>query len=208
MASLLNWLGKRAKAVEAQLNPFDNGQTYNTVVNNQKPTPRPQVQQPQIQRPVSYAPQPLQQRVNQSYGSGISSITNRFRDLLDANTEADKIKRFAQSGLNETYNQQQDRLNQQSLNAPVHRSGVNQAVGNFLGGAAEITKLPAQMGNLASAVQQSHNPLIRGVVTAVNPALGISSWLPKNKNQQKNIEAGQRMSQQTEQLIGNKMRLS
>ena len=56
MASLLNWLGKRAKAVEAQLNPFDNGQTYNTVVNNQKPTPRPQVQQPQIQRPQQPGP--------------------------------------------------------------------------------------------------------------------------------------------------------
>ena len=41
MASLLSWLGKRAKAVEAQFNMFDNGKTYNTVMQNRAPAPRP-----------------------------------------------------------------------------------------------------------------------------------------------------------------------
>ena len=35
MASLLSWLGNEVKAIGAQLNPFDNGATYNTVINNQ-----------------------------------------------------------------------------------------------------------------------------------------------------------------------------
>lgn len=40
MASLLGWIGQRAKAVEAQVNPFDNGATYNTVRQNVAPPPR------------------------------------------------------------------------------------------------------------------------------------------------------------------------
>lgn len=59
MASLLGWLGKKAQAVEAQVNPFDNGATYNTVMNNRAPVQSPQqlpsqTPQPPIQRQTTF----------------------------------------------------------------------------------------------------------------------------------------------------------
>lgn len=53
MATLLNWLGKRAKAVAAQANPFDNGATYSTVVNNRAPAPQTPQAPSQTQTPFT-----------------------------------------------------------------------------------------------------------------------------------------------------------
>src|SRR5688572_10408937 len=39
MASLLQWFKKRGEGILAQANPFDRGQTYNTVVNRPVPPP-------------------------------------------------------------------------------------------------------------------------------------------------------------------------
>ena len=43
MASLLDKLKKRVEGVVAQANPFDNGASYNTVLQGRQPTPSPQV---------------------------------------------------------------------------------------------------------------------------------------------------------------------
>lgn len=52
MANLLGWIGQRAKAVEAQVNPFDNGQTYNTVRQNIPTAPAPSIVS-QVTHPVA-----------------------------------------------------------------------------------------------------------------------------------------------------------
>ncbi|MBH1979943.1 ParB N-terminal domain-containing protein [Candidatus Saccharibacteria bacterium] len=52
MAGLLDWLGKQAKGVVAQVNPFDD-EDYNTVVNGAQKQPRPAPSQPrQVNGPV------------------------------------------------------------------------------------------------------------------------------------------------------------
>lgn len=48
MASLWNWLGNQAHGIEAQLNPWDGGQTYNSVVHKKKKPQPVQPAQPQI----------------------------------------------------------------------------------------------------------------------------------------------------------------
>lgn len=66
--------------------------------------PKPQV----AQTPKAQEPNLLQQRIDKSYGTGFTATKNRLRDVLDGNTEADRIRRMANTGLNESYKQQQD----------------------------------------------------------------------------------------------------
>lgn len=104
MANLLSFLGdvgKKLHGVEAQLNPWDGGQTYNTVVNNapvQQPQPRPQIQQapqtPQFRPQGPQTPQPLMRG-----GLGLNQLNKTPQFSQDANAQLSQVKQ-QQSTLN------------------------------------------------------------------------------------------------------------
>jgi hypothetical protein len=110
----------------AQVNPFDGGKTYQSVVNNRTPQQQNAVQQQQAQartfRQPGVAPQ--------------QTLTNKLRDILDANTEADKFRRAQ-------VNQSTDYATQQREEYGVKRAPMN--VGSQLFGNA------ARFANTAGA---------------------------------------------------------
>ena len=115
MASLLSWLGKRAKAVEAQLNPFDGGKTYNTVVNNQQPAPAPQRPQTDTRNVLSKA----YDQVN-PFDSG-RTYKNNTPFIPDPVSSPDKLSIHDFMGNNPNVNKLQtgDTVNFWSGNAPA-----------------------------------------------------------------------------------------
>lgn len=110
----------------AQANIFDGGKTYQSVVNNRTPQQQNAVQQQQAQartfRQPGVAPQ--------------QTLTNKLRDILDANTEADKFRRAQ-------VNQSTDYATQQREEYGVKRAPMN--VGSQLFGNA------ARFANTAGA---------------------------------------------------------
>ena len=135
---------------------------------------------PQQPKPVQVAPQPktTQQLATETYGSGIKGALNKARDLFDANTEADQIKRRAQSGLRESYQQQQDRLTREAQNDPRKRGAVEQISGNTLGGFSEFSKAIPQAIKMQGAIGQTKAGKVLTYLNPVTaaPALGDELW--------------------------------
>ena len=155
--------------------------------------------QPKVQQPKT-----TQQLVNDSYGSGFSGLINRGKDILDPNTEADRIKRQAQSGLNETHEQQQGRLTNTATSAQTNRDiGQQSAAGaarealNFFG------KTPGAIGNIVGSIMQSKNPVVKTLRSAV-PVLNAASVADAQTGGAGGREV-QRMSNNANKFIDNKV---
>lgn len=116
----------------------------------------------------------VQDLVNKSYGTGVSSFVNRVKDVVDPNTQADQIKRFAKTGIKENYNQEQQRLTKEASARPTNRSLPNQFAAS---GLREVTnffgKTPGSVSNLYGATLKSENPVVktlRGAIPGMNAA--------------------------------------
>ena len=176
---------KKLEGIYAQANMWDGGKTYNTVVNN-RPVARPQ--QPSQTRPTQQR-QPTQmptlsQQVNDSYGTGFTSVGNRLRDLLDANTKADQLKRYANTGINETYQQEQARKTQIAQDQEVRRNAANQASAGGLSGLIDFFgKTPGSTAQMYGRLQNVKNPIAKTAIGIVNPTLGIQYLTGQAKRQ-------------------------
>jgi hypothetical protein len=161
------WLRDRKKQLEgakAQVNPFDNGQTYSTVVNNQRPGSNPFVDN-RIKN-AKYGVLANNKQAQDNFLNSIKqnnrpematfeslkNVLNNTRDVFDANTQNDVNKRLKQG-------QPANYFDQQKQNNTVKgesRGVVGQAtypiigsVGGFFG------SLPGQVGQLAgNAIQE------------------------------------------------------
>jgi hypothetical protein len=161
------WLRDRKKQLEgakAQVNPFDNGQTYSTVVNNQQPGSNPFVND-RIKN-AKYGVLANNKQAQDNFLNSIKqnnrpematfeslkNVLNNTRDVFDANTQNDVNKRLKQG-------QPANYFDQQKQNNTVKgesRGVVGQAtypiigsVGGFFG------SLPGQVGQLAgNAIQE------------------------------------------------------
>lgn len=155
--------------------------------------------QPKVQQPKT-----TQQLVNDSYGSGFSGLINRGKDILDANTEADRIKRQAQSGLNETYEQQQTRLTNAATSAQSSRGVGQQGAASFGREAVDfIGKAPGAIGNIGGSIMQSKNPVVKTLRSAV-PVLNAASVADAQTGGAGGREV-QRMSNNANKFIDNKV---
>lgn len=112
MASLIDWFGKRIEGALAQVNPWDNGADYNSVVhgqqnNNNQQQPQPQ-QQPQYQPPSQ--PEAFQQEApKSSFESGLDAFQQTGNPNINFNNELTK-KRQEEAKL-----QQQPKQNEPNL---------------------------------------------------------------------------------------------
>src|SRR5438105_4937414 len=123
VANLLSWLGKRAEGVYHQINPFDNGATYNTVLQNRPPAPRPTVQPtPQTVSQPNIAQQAfqrgLQVPVLGQFLRADQGLVNAARSLVTAPYNASRL------GLAElTHNQPAQSNALQQLLKDTHAAG-------------------------------------------------------------------------------------
>lgn len=186
------WLRDRKKQLEgvaAQVNPRDGGKTYSTVVNNKQPVQRPQQPRQNNAPAPNQAPQTTRQQVDESYGTGFSSVGNRLRDILDSNTKADRIKRQASTGLSETYTQEQDRLAKVVQQQQVKRNAANQASAGALSAAADfVGKGVPSSAQTIGRVLKSNNPVVKKVGSTIAdkafPGLGmLYNAAPKQRQQ-------------------------
>ena len=90
---------------------------------SQPSTPKPP---PMIARPEQPRPKTTEQLVDESYGTGITSRINRVKDLINPDTAADNIKRRAETGLTQSYDQQQKQRNEAAFNSPQKRGAAGQ----------------------------------------------------------------------------------
>ena len=72
MADLLSWAGKQLQGAVSQINPFDGGANYNSVVNKRRKRPQQVVQRPQ-QNPQSIAP-PTQPKRDNILGDTLDKV--------------------------------------------------------------------------------------------------------------------------------------
>lgn len=195
-------LRKKLEEVTAQLNPFDSGKTASTV----RAARQRQVAPVQtVRKPVqSTAPLTTRQRVDATYGNGISGITNRLKDIVDPNTEADKIKRFSNTGLMEDYNTEQKRKTDAVLAKPSTRGSVNQFASSGLREAVNFGgKSLGSALNTVGSVIQSKNPIVKTVRSAV-PFLNAAG----NADAQLGGEGGkliQKQGQSLNKFVDNKV---
>lgn len=155
--------------------------------------------QPKVQQPKT-----TQQLVNDSYGSGFSGLINRGKDILDPNTEADRIKRQAQSGLNETHEQQQSRLTNTATSAQTNRSIGQQGAASFGREALNfVGKAQGAIGNIGGSIMQSKNPVVKTLRSAV-PVLNAASVADAQTGGAGGREV-QRMSNNANKFIDNKV---
>lgn len=223
------WFRDRKRQVEgvaAQVNPFDNGKTYSSVVQNTPVQTSTQVNQRSAQppsnrtsnlinpqkptwldnqaftvssRPIAQpnfqAPKPngsLQQEIDKSYGRGLSSLKNRLRDVVDSNTQADRIRRVAQTGLDESYQDQQARLTRDAMSRKDGDNIGAQTSGAFFKeGASFVGKSPSSIAQIQARVASSNNPLIRYGVGAVVPGAQYGLLPGGNKRGEQILRASQ-----------------
>lgn len=109
--------------------------------------------------------------IDQSYGSGFDRFVNKSRDMFDANTQADRIRRFATTGIDESYDQQQRKQTIAAQTNPEKRSLLEQVGYNVMGAQAEIAKVPSASQKLVGTALKSDNPIIK---------MGTSRFLDQN----------------------------
>lgn len=203
---LTNWFKKRLEGAVAQVNPWDNGKTYNTVLQNRPPqqAPRQQVQ-------------PQQQFYNQppSYGGGLNGLSNLFKDVFDANTPQDQYKRLS-VGAPKDYVRQQAKLNQQAQQDPLSRSGIEQFGKNLLGGVAEFAgKAPGAIVDFKGSYDKStpgkilnySNPLLMGQNLA-NLTVDKLTGKPIGTTSDRNATNLQKFGRGSQDIVENKIQQS
>ena len=170
------------------VNPFDNGKTWSNPQGNPKPVKQAPAQTPAPQGNMNFAgsktygtfnrPSPVvnlaQKQIAQtpkvntknryaqvnapSYGSGLSGILNRAKDVVDANTPQDQFKRNQQTKAplrpNMTY-QQQQQVAPSNLTRTVNLA--NSAKNNAITPMATLTK--AAVGQVTGNQQARNNAL-------------------------------------------------
>lgn len=161
--------------LKAQLNPFDNGQTWDTVANNKRVGYR---QFPQANQGASSAPkvnvQALQQAMTQrkpaAGNSYLNSLKMGVRDIFDANTQADYIRRQAKSGLWESRNQQRDRQRKTEYERELKAAQAKKYRQDLPSKA--VNTLTAGTGRGAVGYAQD----ISGLIDLISPGKGTSDF--------------------------------
>lgn len=144
-------------------------------------------------RRAQQGPRTINQQASDTYGGGFSAPVNRVRDLFDANTKADAMKRLASTGLNESYQDQQNRLTNEAVNTQSNRSGVNQfAAGGLKGFVNRVTKAPGDIGNLVGAAANTNvldNVPVVGNLAKLNKVTGnkFGQQLQDTSNQRNKV---------------------
>ncbi|MCA9334226.1 hypothetical protein KC963_04210, partial [Candidatus Saccharibacteria bacterium] len=156
-----------------------------------------------VRKPQS-APLTTQQRVNQSYGPvGFSGFKNYLKDYVDPNTEADRIRRAATTGLNESYDQEQDRLTKQAQASNDKLGVVHQGMKSIPAGVAEfVGKTPGSIGQMqgrvAKTVNDINNPVLRTGAKALTAPFG---GLMTDKQADYNIKFGQGLNSRVQNKL-------
>ena len=203
---LTNWFKKRLEGAVAQVNPFDNGKTYNTVLQNRPPQQAPQQQV-----------QPQQQYYNQppSYGGGLTGLSNLFKDVFDANTPQDQYKRLS-VGAPKDYVRQQAKLNRQAQQDPMTRNGIEQFSKNTIGGLASFAgKIPGSVADLVGSYDKSPIGRVTNLVSPlgqrkylVNTTKDLIQHKPIGTNYNQQATDLQRFGEQSQKLVDNKLQQS
>lgn len=187
------WLKDRKKDVEKR---WQNSTVLDAVSANTEADKARRAQQVAKGNPLS-----VNQQASQTYGSGFSAPVNRLKDLWQTDTQADAMKRLSQTGLSETYDQQQKRLTNQAVNTQSNRSGINQFARSGLSNVVNrVSKFPSDAGNLLAAASKSdilQNVPILGTVSKFDQATG-----------NKGADFTQRKAKQLDQFTTNKLQQS
>lgn len=164
--------------LKAQLNPFDGGKTWDTVANNKRVGYRqfPQAnqgtrgatQQPKVN--VQALQQAMTQRKPAAGNSYLNSLKMGVRDIFDANTQADYIRRQAKSGLWESSNQQRDRQRKAEYERELKAAQAKKYRQDLPSKA--VNTLTAGTGRGAVGIAQD----ISGLVDLVTPGKGTSDF--------------------------------
>ena len=171
----MSWLKDRWEEVTAQVKMGDNRTASTVRAARAKAAPattRVNTNQPgwSVRKPQQSLT--TQQRIDQSYGGGFSGIKNRVIDTFDANTEADRIKRFARTGLNESYEQQDARLRKQRIESELKASEAKRDAGGYSNYA------PTKAANtvMSGAIRSIHGigQGMGGLVDLVTPGKGTN----------------------------------
>ncbi len=209
----MSWLKDRWEELNAQVKMGDN-KTASTVRAARKPaapaqTMRANTNQPgwSVRKPQP-APLTTQQRISQSYGpTGFTGLKNYAKDMLfDNNSEADRIKRYAATGLNESYDQEQARKTKEAQASNDKLGTIHQVMKSLPAGTADfLAKTPGAIGQMqgrtAKMVNEIDNPLLRTGAKLVSAPLG---GLMTTKQADTNIKTGRGLNER----IDNKMQQS
>lgn len=156
----------------AQVNPWDNGKTFQSVVNNRTPQQQNAVQQQQQQARV-FNPARPQQAPQQNF-------TDKLRDILDANSQADKFRRAQEGQALDYRRQQQDEYGVKRPASTAQKRNVVQKafdeVNPFDNGKSWNNAQPTTKKALWQ--QALDNPVINqagAIVNAKIPGLGVST---------------------------------
>lgn len=204
----MSWLKDRWEEVTAQVKMGDNRTASTVRAARAKAAPattRVNTNQPgwSVRKPQS-APLTTQQRVNQSYGPvGFSGFKNYLKDYVDPNTEADRIRRAATTGLNESYDQEQDRLTKQAQASNDKLGVVRQGMKSIPAGVAEfVGKTPGSIGQMqgrvAKTVNDINNPVLRTGAKALTAPFG---GLMTDKQADYNIKFGQGLNSRVQNKL-------
>lgn len=156
-----------------------------------KPAPARTISQPRQAAPS------VSQRVSQSYGTGFSRLGNQLRDFVDPNTQADKIRRFATTGLEEDYQQEQTRKTQAAMNSNAKRNGLNEVASGGLAGVTDffgkgVGSLAQVQGRVGKAVNSIDNPVLR---TGAKLVAAPNTLFTGEKQSDRMLKTGQSMNQ-------------
>jgi len=167
---------QRPNMVQSQQNVLQNNPVRQPQFNLNQSLQNNGVNTPKITQPKT-----TQQLVNESYGTGLSSVLNRAKDVVNPNTNADKIKRQAATGLNENYAQEQERKTKAVQENPSTRNSANQFAASGLREVVNFgAKAPGAVANLGGAIVQSKNPIVktlRSTIPVLNAAGNADSRL-------------------------------
>jgi len=205
----MSWLKDRWEELNAQVKMGDN-KTASTVRAARKPaapaqTMRANTNQPgwSVRKPQP-APLTTQQRISQSYGpTGFTGLKNYAKDMLfDNNSEADRIKRYAATGLNESYDQEQARKTKEAQASNDKLGTIHQVMKSLPAGAGFLAKTPGAIGQMqgrtAKMVNEIDNPLLRTGAKLVSAPLG---GLMTTKQADTNIKTGRGLNERIDNKI-------
>jgi len=205
----MSWLKDRWEELNAQVKMGDN-KTASTVRAARKPaapaqTMRANTNQPgwSVRKPQP-APLTTQQRISQSYGpTGFTGLKNYAKDMLfDNNSEADRIKRYAATGLNESYDQEQARKTKEAQASNDKLGTIHQVMKSVPAGAGFLAKTPGAIGQMqgrtAKMVNEIDNPLLRTGAKLVSAPLG---GLMTTKQADTNIKTGRGLNERIDNKI-------
>lgn len=157
-----------------------------------------------VSQPKKTAPATTQRRIDDSYGTGFSGLGNKIKDNFVADSKADKIRRFATTGLDESYDQEQARKTTEAMNSNDKLSSAQQVLKSVPAGFANfLGKAPGSVAQLQGRVNSIENPIVRTAAQLTVPGSQGGIFVNK-KNAAKQISGGQNMNK----TLDNKMQQS